>query len=126
MNQRNVIRGAISVVEDSREAILSATTELFMGIIDRNQLSQQGIDAIFFSATADLTSVHPAVAIRNYGWTDIPMMCFQEMAVVNSMPLIIRMMVFSNQKNHNPIHVYLHEAEKLRPDLVNEVKNEYD
>jgi chorismate mutase len=123
MNQRNVIRGAISVVEDSQEAILSATIELFMGLIEQNHLSQYEIDAIFFSATSDLTAVYPAVAIREYGWTDIPMMCFQEMAVENSMPLIIRMMVFSNQTNHIPMHVYLHEAEKLRPDLVNEAKN---
>lgn len=123
MNQRNVIRGAISVAEDSHAAILSATKELFMGIINRNQLSQPDVDAIFFSATADLTAVYPAVAIRDYGWTEIPMMCFQEMEVKNSLPLVIRMMVFSNQQNHNPIHVYLHEAEKLRPDLINEAIN---
>jgi chorismate mutase len=123
MNHRTVIRGAISVTEDTRGAILTATTELFTEIINQNVLSQHEIDALLISATTDITAVYPAVAIRENGWTDIPMMCLQEMYVENAMPLVIRMMVFINKKGNQPIHVYLGEAEKLRPDLVHEAKN---
>jgi chorismate mutase len=123
MIHRNTIRGAISVTEDTRDGILSATTELFTTIIERNQLTQDEIEAILFSVTPDLTSVYPAVAIRELGWRDIPMMCFQEMSVVGSLPACIRMMVFSHKDEMKPRHVYLHEAEKLRSDLVNEAQN---
>ncbi|MBI9048349.1 MAG: chorismate mutase [Anaerolineaceae bacterium] len=123
MYQRNTIRGAISVSEDSRDAILSATAELFSTIVDRNQLQQEEVEAILFSATPDLTAVYPAIAIREMGWDDIPMMCFQEMAVVDALPACIRMIVFNTKKEIKPRHVYLHEAEKLRPDLIHEVQN---
>lgn len=123
MVQRNVIRGAISVAEDSREAIFTATKELFSAIIDCNTLEQHDIDAIIFSATQDLQSAYPAEAIRDFGWTEIPMMCVQEMAVKNAMPSCIRVMVMCNRNDIKPQHVYLHEAEKLRPDLVHEVRN---
>jgi len=126
MNYRKVIRGAISVTEDTQTAILSATTELFERIIERNTLSEHEIDALLFSATSDLTAVYPAVAIREYGWVEIPMMCFQEMEVRIAVPKIIRMMVFTNKESMNPNHVYLHEAEKLRPDLAHEVNHAND
>ena len=121
MVQRNVIRGAISVAEDSRDAIFIATKELFTTIIQRNTLEQHDIDAILFSATQDLSAAYPAEAIRELGWNEIPMMCFQEMAVTNAMPFCIRVMVMSNRNDIQPQHVYLHEAVKLRPDLVYEV-----
>jgi monofunctional chorismate mutase len=123
MNQRHVIRGAISVAEDTRDAIFCATKELFTTIIERNLLSQHEIDAILFSATKDLTSAYPAEAIRQLGWTEIPMMCYQEMAVKDSLAACIRIMMFTNKNEIRPQHVYLHEAEKLRPDLLQEAQN---
>ena len=46
-------------------------------------------------------------------------MCFQEMYVEGSMERCIRITVMANsdEKQKNAQHVYLGEAQKLRPDL---------
>ena len=123
MNSGNTIRGAISVKENSKVAILSATKELFANIIENNRLLQDDIESILFSATKDLTKAYPAVAIREMGYTDITMMCFQEMDVEGSLPMCIRMLVTCNSVINNRQHVYLHDAKQLRPDWSEEVQN---
>ena len=126
MNSGNTIRGAISVIENSKEAILAATKELFSNIIDNNHLKPGDIESILFSATKDLTKAYPAIAIREMGFTEITMMCFQEMYVEDSLPLCIRMIVMTKKVINNKKHVYLHDAKQLRPDLVEEVQNAND
>jgi chorismate mutase len=123
MNAGNTIRGAISVQENSKEAILSATKELFTNIIEKNHFQQDDIESILFSTTKDLTKAYPAIAIREMGFTNITMMCFQEMEVEGSLPMCIRMLISCTAKVENRQHVYLHEAKQLRPDWSEEVQN---
>jgi chorismate mutase len=115
------LRGAITVDEDSADAVLSATRELLLAILEANPtLEPEDIASVFFTLTDDLRSVYPAQAARELGWEDVPLMCAQEIPVQGSLPTCIRVMIHWNtsldQKDVH--HVYLRGAVRLRPDLV--------
>lgn len=119
------IRGAINVTENTPEAILAATKMLLKHILRMNpQLESCDIASIFFTMTPDLTAAFPALAARQMGWVDVPLLCYQEIAVKDSLPMILRVLVLWNtgvpQKDIR--HVYLGEAVALRPDLNLEIQ----
>jgi len=116
------IRGATTVDEDQPALILSATQELLEAMLASNTgMRSEDVGSAFFTVTDDLSSVHPALAARQMGWSHVPMMCAREIPVPGSLPRCIRVLVHWNTAcDQNEIkHVYLHEAVKLRPDLVN-------
>ena len=115
------IRGAITVETNTENAILSATRTLLEQIVAANELIIGDIASVTFTATADLDAVYPAVAAREMGWTHTPLLCMQELAVRGSLPRCIRVLIHWNtERAPDEIrHVYLGEARKLRPDLVN-------
>jgi chorismate mutase len=114
------IRGATTVTLNQREAILEATGELLKQIIATNGVREEDVASVTFTATPDLDAVYPAVAARRLGWTHTALVCTQEMAISDSLPRCIRVLVHWN--TDRPIdqiqHVYLREAQVLRPDLV--------
>lgn len=112
------IRGAITVETNTREAILAAAHELMTALIEANQLEQNDVGGIFFSATADLDAEYPAVAVRQMGWRDAAIMCGQEMNVSGSLPMCLRVMVMWNTTRavDQIRHIYLRGAQVLRPD----------
>lgn len=112
------IRGAVTA-ENTKEDILAKTKELLLEIIEENNLDIECITSIFFTATKDLDKVYPAVSAREIGITDAALMCFQEMYVEGSLEKCIRVtvMVESDKKQKDAKHVFLGEAQKLRPDL---------
>ncbi|MEZ4630712.1 MAG: chorismate mutase [Deinococcales bacterium] len=115
------IRGATTVKADEAFLVLEATAELLQEVLKANQIDDYDcIAAIFFSTTPDITSTFPAEAARQLGMTTVPLMCHQEIAVPNRLPLAIRLMMQINtQKSQQEIkHIYLRDAVKLRPDLV--------
>lgn len=116
------IRGAISVEENTRTAILENTGLLLKEMIAKNKLLTNNIITIFFTATDDLDEVYPAVAARQLGFTDIPLLCYQEMKVKNSLRKCIRVLMFVdlNCSLKEIEHVYLKKAKILRPDLSNQ------
>ncbi len=113
------IRGAITAAKDTEEEIMSNTMELLKKVIELNSLAHERITAVFFSCTKDLSSAYPAKAARQMGFTDIPLMCFQEMHVENSLSKCIRLCLFydGDIAVKEVKHVYLKEATELRPDL---------
>lgn len=112
------IRGAISVSENTSEAILESTTELLTEVIGRNGLVTDDLISIIFTVTPDLTAEFPAVAAREAGLTSIPLLCASEIPVPGSLPMCIRLMLHCNIPRDRPVHhVYLREARTLRPDL---------
>lgn len=115
------IRGAITVSENSKKAILQASNELLTNIIKENQISIEEIISIIFTATSDLDKVYPAVAARELGLHLVPLLCFQEMKVIGSLQKCIRVMVYIDRNcGFEEIkHVYLRDAVILRPDLIN-------
>lgn len=115
------IRGAITVASNTKKEILKASSELINTMIKSNDVKKQNIVSIIFTATSDLNQEYPAVAARKLGYTKIPLMCYQEMSVKNSLKKCIRCMIYINRDcNLNEIsHIYLKEAKSLRPDLIN-------
>jgi chorismate mutase len=115
------IRGAITVREDSPEAIREATRELLLAILEANpSLRPADIASVFFTVTEDIRSAYPALAARELGWGEVPLMCAREIPVPGSLPECIRVMIIWNTElSQKEIHhIYLREAVQLRPDLV--------
>jgi chorismate mutase len=114
------IRGAITVVENSEEAILAATQELLEGIVAANNVQVDDIASVIFTATPDLNRAHPARAARQLGWVHVPLLCVQEMDVIESLDRCIRVLVHWNADvaTTSVKHIYLRGAKVLRPDLV--------
>lgn len=117
------IRGATSVDANSPEAILTATRELLEHIVTANDLSMEDVVSVVFTATPDLDAVYPARAAREMGWTNTPLLCMQEMTVVNSLPRCIRVLIHWNTAlpPERIRHVYLGGARALRPDLARDL-----
>ncbi len=113
------IRGAISVAENTEQAILAATKELLAKIVEKNLIAKEDIASIFFTTTDDLNAVFPAKAARDLGYTYTPLMCAKEIAVTNSIPMLVRILIHVNsEKTQDQLKpVYLGEAKKLRQDL---------
>lgn len=112
------VRGAAQAEANEAEAILSATEELMQGLIERNGLEPEAMVSCLFTTTDDLDAEFPAVAARDLGLTTVPLMCCREIPVPGSMPRVIRVMLhFYAPAGHEPAHVYVGEAQKLRSDL---------
>ena len=114
------IRGAICVDANQADAIFGATRRLLGRIVAANDLSVADVASVIFTATSDLDAAYPAHAARQMGWADTPLLCMQEMAVADSLPRCIRVLIHWNTDRapHEIRHVYLGAARALRPDLV--------
>lgn len=114
------IRGATSVVEDRPELILSATRELLQELLRLNAIQEfDEVVSAIFTTTPDLTATFPAEAARGLGMTQVPLLCASEIAVPSSLPRCIRVLLHVNttKSQSEMVHVYLHEAKRLRPDV---------
>jgi chorismate mutase len=69
--------------------------------------------------TDDLTSTYPALAARQLGWVEVPLLCAREIAVPGGMPHVIRVLLHWNTDllQSDVRHVYLGRAVALRTDL---------
>jgi len=115
------IRGAITVDENNADEILESVSLLLKNILEANELLQEEVIAIFFTATKDLDAVYPAKAARMMGFNEISLMCMQEMDVKNSLKNCIRVMVLCERNIEKKVkHIYLGGAKVLRPDLSEE------
>jgi chorismate mutase len=115
------LRGAITIGSDSREDILTSTTELLEEILRLNpSLKTEDIASALFTVTDDIASAYPALAARQMGWELVPMTCAREIPVVGSLPLCIRVLIHWNTDLPQSAvkHIYLRDAVKLRPDLA--------
>jgi chorismate mutase len=110
------IRGAITVPENSKEAIRAATKELLQKMIRVNEVKISDIACILFTTTSDLNAAFPAAAARKLGWNQVPLLCGHEMNVPGSLPSCLRVLVLYNtdKKNEDMVHVYLGGAVTLR------------
>ena len=114
------VRGATTVDSDDPAQIRAAARELMEEILRRNQIVDfDDVISAVFTTTEDLVSAFPAEAARAMGMNQVPLLCAQEIPVTGSMPRCIRVLlhVNSERKPKEIEHVYLREAQKLRPDL---------
>jgi chorismate mutase len=114
------VRGAIQLDVDEREEVLSATRELVLSILEANSLTKDDVISIMFTATPAIRSEFPAVAARELGLGDVPLMCTQELDIVGAMPRVIRLMAHVNTSlpRDQITHIYLRGATALRRDLA--------
>ena len=114
------VRGATTVERNDRDEILVATRELLALLIRRNAMKKGDVASAIFTTTPDLNAEFPALAARQLGWLDVPLLCGHEMAVLDGLPRCIRVLVHWNtDKAQDAIHhVYVRDAMKLRPDLT--------
>ena len=113
------IRGAITVEIDSHESIGEATVLLLDEIMRRNELEPSQVSSVVFSLTPDLNSAFPASFAREMGWEDVPMLDVCEVGVRGSLPRCIRILMHVNtmREQSEIAHIYLREAQQLRPDI---------
>lgn len=113
------VRGATTVESNDREEILAATRELMALMVRRNNIDRNDVASAFFSTTPDLDAEFPALAVRQLGWIDVPLLCSHEIAVPGSLRRCIRVLVHWNTDvpQSDIQHVYIREAVRLRPDL---------
>jgi len=113
------LRGATTVEGDTVAQVTARSQELMREIMTRNELVEDDIVSVLFTATPDVTSTFPATAIREIGFGAVPLLCAAEIAVPGSMPRCIRVLLHvTTSKSRDDIHhVYLHGAQGLRDDL---------
>jgi prephenate dehydratase len=116
----HAIRGAISVEDDNPRQIAAATRELLGRIVERNSLETDEIVCVTFTLTHDLTTAFPALAAREMGWVDVPLLCASEIPVPGSLPRCLRTLVQVELAAPRPLdtHIYLGDALSLRPDMA--------
>lgn len=110
------IRGATTVAVNSKEEIIGATKELLAALLKENDLLVAEIASALFSSTDGLNAEFPAVAAREIGWNDTPLLCMREIDVPGSLSNCIRVLLHVNSdKNQSEMkHIYLREAVNLR------------
>ena len=112
------IRGATTANSNTAEDIHEATTEMLRTLLALNGMEPDDLVSLFFTTTSDLNATFPAVAARELGLEQIPLMCAHEMNVPGALDMVVRVLVHVNTaKTPSEIrHVYLKRATELRPE----------
>jgi len=118
------VRGAITVRENTAEAILDATEEMLRWLIAQNDIEEDDVASVLFTSTPDLNAAFPAKAARNMGWRHVALMGFQEIDVPEGLKMCVRVLIHWNteKSNRDLKHAFLRGAAALRPDLVKKAK----
>jgi chorismate mutase len=119
MERLVALRGATTVDADTTDAVMSRTSELLSTLLERNGVGHDQLVSIIFTSTKDLRSAFPALAARELGLGDVPLLCAGELDVIGGNPNTIRVLVhcYSTVPRASLRHVYLHAAKNLRDDL---------
>ena len=112
------LRGATTADANTAEAIQLAVAELVDALVARNGLEGEQLVSVTFSVTHDLDACFPAaIARRQAGWEQVALLDCQQMAVAGDLPRCIRLLAHAwLQPERTPVHPYLREAARLRPD----------
>ncbi len=112
------IRGATTATSNTAEDIHEVTTEMLRTLLALNELGADDLVSLWFTTTVDLNATFPAVAARELGLDQIPLMCAHEMNVPGALDMVVRVLVHvnSDKKPSEIRHVYLRRAIELRPE----------
>ena len=113
------VRGATTVDSNAAEEIRAATRELLLAMLKCNDLREQDMISIVFTATPDLDAAFPAAAARELGWHFVPLLDAVEINAVGALARCVRVLmhVYTDREAQGVQHVYLRGARVLRPDL---------
>ncbi|TWT47659.1 chorismate mutase [Botrimarina hoheduenensis] len=114
------VRAATTVDKNDREQILEATRQMLALVVHRNGIATADIASAQFTVTKELDAEFPALAARQLGWADVPLLCGYEISVPGSLERCIRVLLHWNTDRPQAeiVHVYERGAERLRPDLA--------
>ncbi len=117
------VRGAVTVEANDPDAILAATRDLLHQMVQANGIRPEDVASAIFSMTPDLNAAFPAQAARQLGWHEVALFDAQEIAVPNGLPRCIRVLLHWNtgQPASQIQHIYLRDAQLLRPDRFHQV-----
>lgn len=112
------IRGASTVLTNTAEDIIEATTDLLEALIRLNDIRPEDVVSAIFTTTPELTAAFPALAARELGWTEVPLLCAHEMNVPGALQGVVRILLHVNTPRaaSHIKHVYLRDAGALRPE----------
>lgn len=113
------IRGAITVEENTKEALTEAVIELFSEMLFNNSIENDLISHIIFTVTPDLTEEFPAkIAREHFNLKNTAMICAKELNIEDSLKMCLRILIVVNcSEKFIPKHIYLKGAKTLRPDI---------
>jgi chorismate mutase len=112
------LRGATTVPDNTRRAILEATKELLQALQEANAFALDDVICALFTSTPDLDAAFPAAAARELGWSDVALLDAAEPGVRGDLARCVRVMVQVHAPRGREVqHVYLRDAVALRPDL---------
>lgn len=106
------------MTQDSADEMAEAVVELVAEMISGNELDDDSLISVIFTATPDLRCAFPAAAARRMGLTDVPLMCAQELDVPGAMARVVRVMMHADtDRSRAQIwHPYLRGTDALRGD----------
>lgn len=116
-------RGATTISQNTEQDIMDETRQLVLEMVQQNNIEPTNISHVFFTVTDDINAAFPAKVARELpGWSHVPVMCMREIDVPNSLEKCIRVMLLAKTDlaQKEVIHIFLNDAVKLRPDLINE------
>jgi chorismate mutase len=113
------LRGAITCDENTKAEIDAKTQRLVTELLARNDLVNDDLVSMIFTATPDLSAEFPAAAARALGLGDVPLLGAAELDVDHGMARVVRVLVhcYTDRERHELHHVYLDGARALRDDL---------
>ena len=112
------IRGATTAQGNTDNFIKDAVIELIEELIKTNNLKQEDMISITFTVTKDLTYCFPAsIARKHFNFDRVAFLDCQQMFVPNDINFCIRLLALVYlDSDREPVHPYLNESSKLRPD----------
>ena len=113
------LRGATTVDADTPEQIRDRTVALVDRMMADNGIDHDDLISVLFTATDDIHSLFPALAARESGLGDVPVMCARELDIDGAKPRCIRILMhMSTTRARDELHhIYLEGAADLRDDL---------
>jgi chorismate mutase len=117
------IRGATTAAANEAGAIVEATAELLQELVTLNEIDREEVAFAYFTTTRDLDAEFPALAARQMGWLEVPLLCGHDMEVRQPNPrgvaLCIRILLLYNTRRpqREMRHAYLRGARAIKEDL---------
>ena len=106
------LRGATTLDVDETSHMSERVRALLAQMLERNGVAHDDLISVVFTATDDLHSGFPAVAAREMGLGDVPLLCARELDIEGGMPMCVRVLmhVESDRARGELRHVYLEQG----------------
>lgn len=114
------VRGATCLQADDATEMSEAVCELLLEMLSRNGIGEADVVSVLFTSTSDLVCGFPAAAAREAGFSDVPLICAQEIPVQDALARVVRVMahIETDRTRTDIEHVFLRGAQVLREDLA--------